>query len=195
MVMVNAPATDTTTYQLVMNDITKAWSEFLGYEAKCWELHNEEPFYGSFGAVYIAWNGTTDGAYYDSGDKLVLGSAVRAEVQSTFSYFDSLGRQKHFKMVRPTVMSRGAFALNFSVNTDFVFDSPLAPANFSTSELGIWDEAYWDEATWEGGLVTYKSWQSVTGIGTAASIRMLITSAQETYWAATDWLLEEGGVM
>jgi hypothetical protein len=197
MLMVNAPATETTSYQLVMNDITKAWSEFIGYNAYCWELHQQLPFYGSYGAVYRAWEGTTDGAYYDEdAGQEVLGSDVLAEVQSTFSYFDTFGQQKHFKMVRPTIVSRGAFSLSFSVNADFVFDSPLAPAAFLIPKLGRWNEDLWNQAVWEGGLMTFKNWQSVnSNLGTAGSLRMLIRSSQETYWPSTDWLYEVGGVM
>ena len=271
MLMVNIPATNTTDYQFAMNDITKAWSEFIGYNANCWELHNQLPFFGSFGAVYRAWEGTTDdsvvtnnfggfdatsgdtpsvvfptityvnGDYYtikfadpntttgsmllydyvtklqtptniEEGDIIsyvtfnsgavgwylgqqYLGSVIDAEVQTTFSYFDSMGTQKHYKMVRPTILSRGDFAFNFSVNTDFVFDSPLAPASFAFRNPGRWDQDVWDDAVWEGGLNTYKSWQAVTGIGTAASIRLLMRSGQETYWASTDWVYEVGGIM
>jgi len=196
MLIINIPATELNSYQLVMNDITKAWSEFLGYEAYCWELHDELPIYGSFGAVYRGWEGTTDDSYIDPDTTLVVqGNDIRAEVQSTFNYFGSLGTQKHFKMVRPTLLSRGAFSINFSVNTDFVFDTPTAPGAFSFVKPGVWDEDYWDQAVWEGGLTTYKTWQAVTGIGTAASIRLLIRSRQETYWAAVDWLYEDGGVM
>jgi hypothetical protein len=196
MLILNIPATESNSYQLVMNDITKAWSEFLGYEAYCWELHDEKPFFGSFGAVYQAWSGTTDGEYFDTDtNKEMHGAEIRAEVQSTFDYFGSFGQQKHFKMVRPTIMSRGAFSLSMSVNTDFVFDTPLAPASFALTTPGVWDQSFWDQAVWEGGLQTYKAWQAVTGIGTAASIRLLIRSSQETYWPSTDWLYENGGVM
>ena len=196
MLMVNIPATNTTDYQFVMNDITKAWSEFIGYNANCWELHNQLPFFGSFGAVYRAWEGTTDDGSIDpTTGEITQGAAINAEVQTTFSYFESLGLQKHYKMVRPTILSRGDFSFNFSVNTDFVFDSPLAPASFSFRNPGRWDEAVWDDAVWEGGLNTYKSWQAVTGIGTAASIRLLLRSGQETYWASTDWVYEVGGIM
>ena len=196
MVMINAPATERTSFQFVMNDITKAWSEFIGYEAYCWELHHELAFFGSFGAVYRAWESTTDGGSIDPNTGIIVdGAAINAEAQTSFTYFDSMGVQKHYKMVRPTILSRGAFSLNFAVNTDFVFDSPLAPTAFAFQNPGRWDVDYWDAAIWEGGLGTYKTWQAVTGIGTAASIRLLVRSRQETYWASTDWLYENGGIM
>jgi len=194
MVMVNIPATETTSFQFALNDITKAWSEFIGYQANCWELHKQLPFYGGFGAVYRAWEGTTDDAILVDG-VVTEGEDIRFEAQTTFDYFQSLGRQKHYKMCRPTIMSRGKFALSVAVNVDFVFDTPLAPTSFTSNKPGKWDEDYWDQATWEGGLNTYKNWQSVVGIGTAGSLRILGRSGQETYWPSVDWLYEEGGVM
>jgi len=100
-----------------------------------------------------------------------------------------------FKMVRPTILARGEFNLSLSANMDFKFDSPVAPNYFPTLEEGIWDEALWNNAIWAGGLDTFKSWIGVTGIGTAASLRLLLRTDSETYWASTDWLFEVGGVM
>lgn len=195
MLLVNIPATESTSYQLAMNDITKAWSEFIGYNAYCWALHNQLPFFGSLGGVYRAWEGTTDDEILSDLGVVTPGSDIRAEAQTSFDYFESLGNQKHFKMVRPTILSRGAFQVSLAVNTDFVFDTPTAPGAFSPIEPGRWDEDLWDNAIWEGGLLTFKGWQSVTGIGTAAALRLLLRATSETYWASTDWLIERGGVM
>jgi hypothetical protein len=196
MVMINIPTSDTSSYQLVMNDITKAWSEFIGYNAKCWVLHDQGAFFGGMGRVDEGWSGTTDDNYFDYvHTKAVAGSEIRAEAQSTFSPFESLGIQKHYKMVRPSVLSRGQFALSLAVNVDFQFDTPLSPASYQLIKPGVWNEDLWDDAVWEGGLISYQQWQSVTGIGSFASIRLLLRSSQETYWACTDWLYEQGGVM
>lgn len=195
MVLINVPTTDIQRFQFAMNDITKAWSEFLGYNANCWELHQQLPFFGGTGAIYRAWEQFTDDAVVANDGTVTPGAAVRSEAQTSFSYFDSLGNQKHFKMVRPTILSRGQFNLSLSVNTDFLFDSPVAPVGFAPLETGKWDEDLWNSVVWSGGLNTNKVWTAVTGIGTAASIRLLLKTTSETYWASTDWLLENGGVM
>jgi hypothetical protein len=196
MVMLNIPTSDSQSFQYVMNDITKAWSEFIGYQAHCWELHQQQAIFGAYGAVCRAWESTTDGGSLNPATGVIVqGASINAEAQTSFSYFDSMGTQKHFKMVRPTILSRGQFAINFAVNTDFVFDSVLAPASFAYQNPGRWDNGLWDEAIWAGGLGTYKSWQAVTGIGTAGSMRLLIRTSEETYWASTDWLYENGGIM
>ena len=194
MFMINIPATTTTFFQFVMNDITKAWSEFIGYQAQCWELHQQLPFFSSQGAVFRAWEGTSDGAIHD-GENSVVGEDIRAEAQTAFSYFGHMTINKHFKMVRPNIISSGKFSVSEACNVDFSFDSPLAPASFARYEPGKWDEAYWDAAQWAGGLRTFANWQAVTGIGTVASLRLLMINSAETYWASVDWLFESGGVM
>lgn len=194
MLILNVPATNTSRFQFVMNDITKAWSEFLGYEANCWELYDQHPVFGAEGAVYRAWEGTTDGAYYED-DKLVAGEYIRAEAQTSFSYFGELTINKHYKMVRPCILSTGQFAVSLAANTDFSFKTAVAPAAFQTVNPGRWDEDLWNSATWGGGLSPYLQWQSVVGIGFVASLRLLVRSDAETYWTSTDWLVEPGGVM
>ena len=194
MVMMNIPATASTAYQFVMNDITKAWSEFVGYHAQCWELHDQLPFFGSQGAVYRAWEGHTDGAVVD-GPNSVAGADIRAEAQTSFSYFGETTINKHFKMVRPCLLSDGRFNVSIAANMNFSFQTPLAPASFQMLNPGKWDEGVWDTATWAGGLGPFIQWQSVVGIGFVASLRLLLISNAETYWASTDWLFEPGGVM
>lgn len=195
MVMLNVPTTDTRSFQFVMNDITKSWSEFLGYEANCWELHQQLPFYGSFGAVYRAWEQATDDAEVDPDGKVNLGSEIRWEAQTTFSFFNEGPTQKQFQMVRPVIVSQGQFRISYAVNVNYSFNSPLGAASFDPYTPGKWDEGLWDTAVWAGGLRTYMDWLGAEGLGVNASLRLLGTSASETYWTNTDWLYENGGVM
>ena len=195
MIMMNVPVDDVHSFQFVMNDITKAWSEFIGYDAFCWALHKQLPFFGGYGAVYRAWEQFTDDCIIADDGTVTDGAEVRSEAQTSFTYFAAMGVQKHFKMVRPTILSRGEFRASLAVNVDFQFDTPTAPASFSMPKLGRWDEDLWNEASWAGGLTTYKAWEGVTGIGTAGSLRLLLRTGAETYWATTDWLYEVGGVL
>ena len=190
MVMLNIPNGVNTSFQYVQNDITKAWSEFLGYNAYCWELFKQQPVYGSFGAVYRAWEGSLDNYGADT-----PATKVRWEGFTTFSFFGEGPNQKQFHMVRPNIVSSGNFNVNLAVNVNFGFDGVLWPASFINTTPGKWDESMWDEATWEGGLRTYMPWIGVQGLGINAAIRMLGLSESETYWASTDWLFEGGGVL
>jgi hypothetical protein len=196
MLIINIPATDTTAFQFVMNDITKAWSEFIGYQANSWDLHQQLPVYGSFGAVYRAWEGHLDGSILDANGRVETpGSDVRFEAQTSFSLFNNQVVNKHFKMVRPSFLSAGAFSLSIAANVDYSFQSPAYPIQFAPYRPGRWDEDAWDSARWAGGLIAYNEWTTVLGIGFAASLRILGFSSSETYWATTDWLFEPGGVM
>jgi hypothetical protein len=196
MFIINIPATDTTAYQFVQNDITKAWSEFLGYEANAWELHKQLPVYGSFNAVYRAWEGHLDGSVLDAEGRVdVPGVDVRFEAQTSFTVFNNQVVNKHFKMVRPAFLSSGKFSVSVACNVDYSFQSPSYPVSFSPYKPGRWDEDYWEDSRWAGGLLSYIEWTTVLGIGFAGSLRILGLSISETYWATTDWLFEPGGVM
>lgn len=195
MIMVNVPSTDTTSYQYVQNDITKAWSEFLGYNANCWELHQQMPFFGSFGGVYRAWEQFTDDAVVANDGTVTLGAEIRSEGMPCFSFFNEGPLQKQFHLVRPVIVSAGQFSLSYSVNVNYGFNGPLSPASFDTYQPGNWDEGLWDEARWAGGLRTFVDWLGAEGIGTNATLRLLLLSSSETYWASTDWLYEPGGVL
>lgn len=195
MFMLNVPTTETTSFQFVMNDITKAWSEFIGYQANCWELHQELPFYGTFGAVMRAWEGHTDGKVLSGTTVVEPGNDVRFEAQTSFSLFNNQVSNKHFKMVRPVIISNGSFNINVACNVNYSFQSPQYPVQFEAYKPGKWNEDYWDAARWAGGLLTYSEWTTVLGIGFAASLRVLGFSTAETYWATTDWVFEPGGIM
>ena len=196
MFFLNMPANSTTRFQFAMNDITMAWSEFIGYDALCWELHTELPFYGTNGKVCRAWEQYTDGAVIDSlTGEVTPGDDIQWQVQTAFSQFGMPGYQKHFKMVRPIVMSSGRVSISIACNTEYTFRNPLAPVYLSGLGLGVWDSSIWGNAYWDGGLSTYKRWAVIQGIGTAASLRMLGRSDSETYFASLDWLFEKGGIM
>ncbi len=195
MLIINIPTTDTTAFQFVRNDITKAWSEFIGYQANSWTLHQQLPFYGSFGAVYRAWEQHTDDAIVNNDGTVTAGKEIQWEAQTAYSNFGMPVVQKHYKMVRPSLLSRGAFRISLAANVDYSFQSPQHPAAFDTYVPGRWDEDYWDAARWAGGLLAYNEWQGVVGIGFTVSLRLLGWSSAETYWASTDWLYENGGIM
>jgi|PlaIllAssembly_1097288.scaffolds.fasta_scaffold01021_4 hypothetical protein len=192
---INVPTTPELSYQFVMNDITKAWSEFIGYQAHCWELHQQRPFFGGFGGVYRAWEGFTDDAIIADDGVVTLGAAIRSEAQTAYTNFGKQVINKHYKMVRPSLLSTGRFNVSVACNVDYSFQSALSPVAFDSYQPGRWDEDYWDTARWAGGLMAFNEWITVLGIGFVASLRILITSTSETYWASSDWVYEDGGVM
>ena len=55
---VNIPVTVGTQQQYVMNNITKAWCNFTGWNANCWQVLNDNPYFGGNGFVGKAWDST-----------------------------------------------------------------------------------------------------------------------------------------
>ncbi len=134
------------------------------------------PFFGGFGAVYRAWEQFTDDAVVSDTGVVTPGKDIRAEAQTTYSNFGEQVINKHYKMVRPSILSGGQFSVSIAANVDFSFQSTQSPVAFTTYEPGRWDEDYWDNARWAGGLLAYNEWETVRGIGFVVALRMLIQS-------------------
>ena len=187
MLILNVPVTSNTE-QYVMHNITKSWSRFTNISANCWEMSNEDMYFGGNGFV---------ARFYDSfADE---GTNIKGFVQQAYSYFESRGQQKRFTMVRPILQTdNGLPTVLCGLSTDFDTVELTNQISFNPAILltGEWDLDVWDNANWGGGLVTSKSWQGVTGIGYAGSISMNVASQGiEFHWASTDFVMERGGVI
>ena len=187
MLLLNIP-TSTGTQQFVMHTISKAWAQFTGINAKCFEIHNELLYFGGDGFVGQYWSGYSDD-----------GSNINASVQQAYSYFDSPGQLKRFTLVRPTIQTdNGVPTVLCGINVDFDYQNQLGAVSFnpSVANLGTWDNAIWDTSTWGGNLNINRIWQGVTGLGFAAGINMSIASQGiDVHWVATDFVMERGGVL
>ncbi len=170
--------------QYVMNTITKNWCTFTGWNANCWELYNDSPYFG--GSTYIAkaWDGTTDN-----------GSAIPANALQAFSYFGNRAQLKRWTMMRPVFEVTGPPTLYANVNVDFDTSDTTATLANSNPSGALWDTAVWDTDTWTGSTIL-KTWQGVTGVGYCASPRVKIAAANlSVKWMSTDLVLEPGGIL
>lgn len=187
MLLINVP-TSIGTQQFVMHTISKAWAQFTGINATCFELHNDNLYFGGDGFVGQYWNGYSDD-----------GANINASVQQAYSYFDSPGQLKRFTLVRPTFQTdNGVPSVLCGINVDFDYQNQLGAVAFnpSTTSLGTWDNAIWDQSTWGGLLSINRIWQGVTGLGFAAGINMSLASQGiDVHWVATDYVMERGGVL
>lgn len=193
MLLINVPGlVPSQTLQLAYNTITKAWGQFQGMEANCFQTVADSLMFGGHAVVYRAWEGYLDDVQLDASG----GKPITAECQQAFSYFQLPGANKHFKMFRPTFVYSGRFKYRAGANLDFDFSTLPAPASFGTSNFGVWNSTLWDDGSiWSGGSQSSKQWVSIVGIGYAGSIRLSIETSSETLWVATDWLMEKGGVV
>lgn len=187
MLLINVPFS-TGSQQFVMNTISKAWANFTDISSQCWELSNDQMYFGSTGYVGHFWN-----AYSDDGNN------INAEVQQAYSYFDARGQLKRFTMVRPIFQTdNGIPGVLVGINVDFDTQNNLGSVSFNAQNaaIGSWDNAIWDESQWGGTLSITKSWQGVTGIGYSGGIAMKIASQGiDVHWASTDYVMERGGVL
>lgn len=171
--------------QYVMNTITKAWCNFTGWEANCWELFNDDPYFGGNGYVGHAWYGNADN-----------GANVACDGLQAFNYFNSRGLLKRFTMMRPVIQTSGVPSIGVAMNIDFNTADTTSPLSFSPTTYGLWDSGVWDTSVWGADLVVTQAWQGVNGVGYCAAPRLKVASQGiQTQWVSTDVVFEKGGIL
>lgn len=185
MLMLNVPVSVGSQQQYVMNTITKSWCNFTGWNANCWELYQDIPYFGGNGFVGKAATGMSDN-----------NTNIVADAKQAFNYFGARGQLKRFTMMRPILNSNAQPAFTSGVNVDFNDDGITGLPNFSATSYGLWDAGTWDTSLWSGGLSIIKNWQGVNGIGYCGAIRLgLQSQGIQVDWLSTDMVMEKGGVL
>ena len=182
-VIVNVPEqSGVVSHQWVQNQISKAWARFTGWNANCWELQEDNLFFGGDGIVMHADTGANDN-----------GLPITIDCKPAFSYFDSPGKQKRFVMARPMMQANAKFSPLITLNLDFN-DIQNSPIPLKNNTLPLWNVAIWDITYWTIGVVINRDWQGLAGIGYAASGRITLQTMDiSANWFSTDYMLEPGG--
>jgi hypothetical protein len=150
--------------QFVMNTLTGAWCEFTGWNANCFEVFNNQLYFGdNSGNVGLAYSGLTD-----------AGAGVVLDMQCAFNWFDEPGKEKRMTMIQPLLTTQGTVSPALAVDTDFFTSSVVNTINI-TGAGAVWDTAIWDQSLWSTGTTNYTSWLSVEAIGHAFAARMHFT--------------------
>lgn len=173
------------TQQFAMNSINKNWCNYTGWDANCWELYKDEPYFGG--------NGYVGRAYYTNSDN---GSNITGSALQAFSDFGNPGQLKRFTMAKPIFRTTGSPALYANINLDFNTDIPTTVLNYAPVSTGTWDNALWDVGVWGGGLSVLQQWQGVNGVGYYGA-PIVSTSSQDidVRWVSTDIVIEKGAVL
>ena len=179
--------------QYVYNTVTDGWSSFVGWDARCWAVQNNQIYYGSVGTVVRAFTGFTDNADFDG----LNGIPYRAMAQQAFNYFGKTGQRKQFKMVRLTTTSNATPQITVGINTDFDFsiNATSIATNPQNGAISRWGTAVWGTSFFTRDIQTVQQWQPIQGVGYASSIVVIIDVIAKTTWASTDWIIEMAGVM
>lgn len=180
MILFNVPH-GTTSEQFVSNSTTGAWCRFTDMDAFCWEICEDQLYFGAAGGiVYQADTGTADD-----------GADINTTARSAFSYFGDRTKQKRFSMARPLLTVDGDITLATIVNVDFDNVFPTSTPSFTPFGGAAWDAATWDVDEWGDAGTISKDWIAVEGIGSCASIAIKTSSMNGNIeWAATEWKLE-----
>jgi len=184
--VVNVPVAVGSQEQFVMNNITKAWCRFTGWHANCFNLLNDDLYYG--GNEYVAKAWTTGSTGYEDDTSNIEGFVLQA-----FNYFESRGVKKYFTRARPSLFSNGQPAINIDLNVDFDLLRSTSALAYSPITVAVWNTALWDTGLWGQDTVISNNWQGVTGIGFCASVQLNSSSRNlQIQWASTDIVYQMG---
>ena len=182
-VWINVPVEVGQQQQYVMNTITTSWCNFTGWAANCWEIYQDDPYFGGDGYVAIAWDNTYQ-------DNL---SNIQTNALQAFNYFGSSGVKKYFTRARPSIFTDGQPAIFVGMKIDFQVVDNAAALSYIGVPPGSWDSGTWDNSTWGAGIAIQNQWQGITGIGYAGGIQFKsASSGLQIAWAATDVVFQTG---
>lgn len=173
-------ALNTTSVQYVMNQITKAWCQFTGWNANCFALLNKELYFGGSTFVAKAWTGTDD-----------LGSNIVLMAQTAYNTFGTMEKKK-FQLVKPQLLVDGGIAFTLGMSVDFKPQDPLVQATYNVVTGAVWDTSVWDSSFWAAGLAVVSDWNTVAvyeGVYCALSIR-IDTSDLTVQWVCSEYVFE-----
>jgi len=180
---VNVPVSTGKQEQFVMNTITKSWCRFTGWYANCWEVFQDNPYFGGTDKVYKAW----DSGYADNG------ANIETACFQAFNYFDARGVKKYFTRARPSLFTNGSPGVFVGMNVDFSLNDTATPLTFSAPAGALWDSGVWDASVWGDSLVISNQWQGITGIGYCGSLQFKsISKGTAIEWASTDVVYQTG---
>lgn len=185
MLILNVPLqTSSIQQQYVMNTITRAWCNFTGWNAACWELWQDEPYFGGNGFVAKAHDTLADN-----------GGTILANGLQAFNYFGQRNREKQFTQMRPVLNTNGQPAIAAGMNLDFDLSDPTASLAFSSSNYAVWNTSLWDNSLWGPDLAINMTWQGANGVARAAAPHLLANSKGLTLqWLSTDVIWRPGGI-
>lgn len=162
VLLINAPVTSTTAYQVVRYRPTQGYSRFTGWNFACFEVYGANLYAGGYdGVIYKCFDGYADNsaditAAWSQG-WTTLGSPVRKTLLEARVIITAVTRA----VVR--MIARADFASTPALNA--------WPASTVTNAL-IWDSAstFWGSNLWGGEDTTSKGWRAISGEGHSLSL-------------------------
>lgn len=163
--MLNVPITENSVQnQYVMNMLTGAWCKFTGWNANCFEVFNDDLYFGdNNGNINLAYTGVAD-----------LVEPISADMKCAFNYFGDPARLKRMTLAQPLLVTSGTITPTLAVDVDFSDTSPSAPVSAITPAGGVYDTSVYDTGLYAAGNTSLSNWLSVQAQGRALALRMKV---------------------
>lgn len=176
--------------QYVVNSRSGAWAQYIGWDANCFAVFNNQLFYGTSDGRVVRGEigGQDDGAL-----------AYTTTVMLAFTNL-GLAQNKNVTMVRPYVQSTTIISAKSTIKTDYDITVPVGPTAVSKPVGALWGTAIWGKGVWGGGLVNQNNWMDASGYGTAIAVCWQVktnagTVSPDVRLAAFDVLYEPGNIL
>jgi len=168
--ILNVPlAENSQSYQFVLNALTGAWCRFTGWNANCFEIYNDDLYWGgNAGQINQGYVGGQDWT-----------SSIQADMQCAYNWLDDPGKTKRMTMVQPLMTLGASLTPTLAVDVDFESSNVSAPITSFSGNV-LWDSAIWDSSVWPVDTINYKIWLSVNALGHAMAIRMKVNINTQT---------------
>jgi len=163
MLLINIPTADgVSSLQYVMNTLTGAWCKFEGINTSVLGLYqNNLVFAGVDGTIYRAESGYSDN-----------GQDISWEIKSAFNYFSNRASIKHFKQLKPHLITDTNFTFRLGLDVDFKDNAITTTASAAGTGGEDWDDADWDSDSWDAGSSSPAKWWGVGNVGKCAAWKM-----------------------
>lgn len=192
-ILLNVPTSEgRQQHQYVMNTITGAWCRFTGWNANCFNLKDNDLYFGgNLGATAAsACVMRADTGYSDNG------AFIFGEVKTSFQYFGMPGYQKQVTMARPIFRLSGNMTITMAMDMDFADAYPVANPTFSGTSGTLWNTSLWNTFPWALGSSVKKDWQGVTGVGDCGALHMrIVNNMSAVEWQSIQYVFKRGGIL
>lgn len=202
--IVNVPKSATQSVQYVKNTNTGAWTQFTGWNARCFAIYGGRLYFGTGdGALVLADTNNNDpiqNAYSDDGNAIVY-DAVTA-----YQKFGEPGSKVQLTAGRVVTTVFDPSALSLNAFGDYRVKAPLPPLAAPVEQAqGMWDVSDWDEDYWAGddndpNSTTARptlrpiSSPEATSFAIALSVRYQ-SRIQNPQWYSTEFVFKQGGIV
>lgn len=193
---VSLPVTsdDNEPWCFVVNLQTGAWAKYVGWDTRCFVLHDDQVYFGSN-------DGTIKRAELGGFDD--VSTPYVSKCAGSWDHLGAVGSLKTIKQARATFRTSNSFAPQLSGSVGYAVTFPSAPnAVAAEAADSLWDIGLWDEALWDSGidLRTYTTrWVSIGKTGNEFSFQVQVTNGgtntPTAELAVFDLTFESGGLV